>query len=48
MHDPFLDPSFEIRWSRLTADHVVPDITAAIGRAQERIDAVAARRSATC
>lgn len=41
MDRPFLDDSFHIRWSRLTPDRVVPDITAAIEAAQARIDALA-------
>jgi len=41
MDRPFLDDSFHIRWSRLTPDHVVPDIGAAIEAAQSRIDALA-------
>jgi len=43
MPHPFLDPSFEIRWSGLTPEHVKPDIAAALVRAQERIEAIAGR-----
>jgi len=47
MHDtaathPFLDDTFPILWSRLTPDHVVPDIGAALADAQTRLDALAA------
>jgi len=38
---PFLDPSFHIRWSVLTADKVVPDIARALDEATERLDALA-------
>ncbi|HWB03016.1 MAG TPA: M3 family metallopeptidase [Verrucomicrobiales bacterium] len=37
---PFLDDSFLIRWSTLTPDHVVPDITKALEETTERLDAV--------
>jgi oligopeptidase A len=39
--NPFLDSAFRIRWSELTAGHVVPDIELAIARARERIDRIA-------
>jgi oligopeptidase A len=39
---PFLDPAFLIPWSRLTVEHVQPDIAFALQQAQARIDAVAA------
>ncbi len=37
---PFLDRSFHIRWSALTPDHLVPDITQALELAQQKLDAV--------
>jgi oligopeptidase A len=39
--NPFLDPDFHIRWSRLTPDLVVPAIEAAIAQAQSAIDEIA-------
>ncbi len=42
MKNPFLDESFEIRWSQFDAGHVEADVTIALERAQERIDAIAA------
>ncbi len=41
--NPFLDRSFEIRWSQLTPEHVVPAIREALAEAQSAIDAIAAR-----
>lgn len=41
--NPYLDPSFHIRWSGLTPEAVVPGIEAALIRAQEAIDAMVAR-----
>ena len=38
---PFLDDAFHIRWSALTPDRVVPDITAALEDATQRLDALA-------
>ncbi len=38
---PFLDSSFQIRWSRLTASHVGPDIRKALREAQATIDRIA-------
>lgn len=38
---PFTDPSFAIRWSEHTAERAVPDIEAALLRAQAAIDAIA-------
>jgi Zn-dependent oligopeptidase len=40
---PFLDPSFQIRWSTLTPEHIRPDIEAALARAKQAIDAIAAQ-----
>ena len=40
---PFLAPAFHIRWSELTAEHIVPDIETALGRAQAAVEAVAQR-----
>ncbi len=37
---PFLDAPFHVLWSRLTAEHVVADITVALEGAKERIDAL--------
>ncbi len=37
---PFLDSSLHIRWSALTPDHVVPDITAALEEAEAKVDTV--------
>ena len=37
---PFLDSSLHIRWSTLTPDAIVPDITAALADAEARVDAV--------
>jgi oligopeptidase A len=41
--NPFLDPIFEIRWSQHTPELIEPAITAAVGRAQAAVDAIAAR-----
>lgn len=41
--NPFLDPDFHIRWSQLTPDLVGPAIESAIARAQDAVDAIAAR-----
>ena len=43
---PFLDSSFHVRWSRLVADAVVPDITKALEEAQLEIDDLAENWSA--
>jgi oligopeptidase A len=45
--NPYLDPSFHIRWSALTPDLIAPAIEAALTRAQAAIDAIASRDSAT-
>jgi oligopeptidase A len=37
---PFLDSSLHIRWSTLTPDVIVPDITAALADAEAKVDAV--------
>ncbi len=37
---PFLDNAFHIRWSTLTPDQVVPDITMALEDATQRLDAL--------
>jgi oligopeptidase A len=37
----FTDPTFAIRWSDLAAEHAVPDIEAALERAQAAIDRIA-------
>jgi len=39
--NPFLDPSFEIRWSQLRPEAIEPAITTALARAQSAIDAIA-------
>lgn len=44
MDYPFLDPSFEIRWSRLGAASVEPDMTEALRRARARVDAVKSQK----
>lgn len=40
MEYPYLDPSLPIRWSKLTPEHVEPDITEALRRAQVNLDAI--------
>ncbi len=40
---PFLAPDFAIRWTRLTPDHVRPDIGLALQRAEAAIAAIASR-----
>lgn len=44
--NPFLDPAFEISWSRLTPDLIVPAIEQALVEAQAAIDAVASQELA--
>jgi oligopeptidase A len=41
--NPFLDPSFEIRWSQLCPELIEPAIATALARAQAALDAIAAR-----
>ena len=41
--NPFLEPSFEIRWSQLRPELIEPAIAEALARAQAAIDAIAAR-----
>ena len=41
--NPFLDAAFEIRWSRLTPEHVGPAIEHALSEAQRAVDEIAAR-----
>lgn len=41
--NPFLDPSFQIRWSTLTPEQVGPGIEQALARAQLAIDEIAGR-----
>ncbi len=38
---PFLDPSLNIHWSKLTSDKIVPDMTIALARARANVEAVA-------
>lgn len=40
--NPFLDPTFEIHWSRHTPELIAPAIETALARAQSAIDAIAA------
>lgn len=40
MEHPFLDPTLPIRWSRLTPDHIEPDITEALRRAEVNLEAI--------
>lgn len=42
MKSPFLDESFQICWSQLTPEHVVPDITAALESAKAKVAALSA------
>jgi oligopeptidase A len=43
--NPFLDSSFQIRWSLLTPDLIAPAIDAALERAQVAIDAIGSREA---
>ncbi|MCD8298234.1 MAG: M3 family metallopeptidase [Opitutae bacterium] len=38
---PFLDTSLDIKWSQLTPDKIVPDMTIELARARANIDAIA-------
>ena len=38
---PFLNQPFEIRWSQLTADHIIPDVEDALDTARREIEAIA-------
>lgn len=40
MKHPFLSEDFHIRWSTLTADHIISDITHALEQAELKLDAV--------
>ncbi len=44
---PFLESAFLIRWSQLTPEHIVPDLDAALLRAQAAVDAIASRELGT-
>ena len=39
-NNPFLNPDFEIKWSELTADHVVPDMEVALIQGQAALDVI--------
>ncbi len=41
--NPFLDPSFHVRWSALTPEHVAPGIETALAQAQAAVEAIATR-----
>ncbi len=41
--NPFLDPSFEIRWSQLTPELIPSAIESALGRARVAVEAIAAQ-----
>jgi oligopeptidase A len=43
MPHPFLSKHFHIRWSTLHPDHIVPDITVALDRAQANLDELASQ-----
>ena len=43
--NPFLDSSFEIRWSELRPEHIEAGIGEALEKAQAAIDAIAGRPS---
>ncbi len=40
---PFIDPTFQIRWSQHSADHIVSDVEKALANAEVAIDAIASR-----
>jgi oligopeptidase A len=41
MNNPFLDPTFTVRWSQLTPERIAPAIEDALQRAQAAIDTIA-------
>jgi len=42
--NPFLDPTFEVAWSRHTPELIAPAIEAALASAQSAVDTIASRR----
>ncbi|WP_414664339.1 M3 family metallopeptidase [Horticoccus sp. 23ND18S-11] len=44
--NPFLDPSFQIRWSALTPEFIAPGIETALAEAQAAVEAIATRELA--
>lgn len=46
MNNPFLDRSFSIRWSQLTAAQVVPAVELALAQANQALDRITARETA--
>ncbi|MBM3854604.1 MAG: hypothetical protein FJ399_15885, partial [Verrucomicrobia bacterium] len=47
MENPFLCADFEIRWSDLAADQIIPAMETAIARARVAVAAIAARDDGT-